>query len=357
MKKYFYLAVAACAALAACSKNEVTPIDVDQEITFQTVVNKASSRAMIDGTTYDKTNTFGTVAYAQSTGTPLYIPISEVKYYNLPKNYWSTEKAYYWPKKVELTFYSYSPYYYQESGHTSTKINFTSTKDGLTLNNYSVKDHQETDLMVADPQIDQTPATTKAFGGSWAAGVPTIFHHMLAQLKNVTFQTVDGSDNPWDYTNGHGDGTWEAGDKQFQINEVKILDFYEIGKLNAGLTNTWDIINPVTASYDYYTGTGIFGQVAFSTKAAGEYYLLLPQDLTTGGQKLYIKYTIKTFNGSDWVDEPVEVTTDLKDIITTEKWEMNKKYTLNIRVSLNQIYWDPQVAPWTEDSFDYTVTD
>ena len=48
MKKFFYLAVAACAALAACSKNEVTPVDVDQQITFQAVVNKASTKALID---------------------------------------------------------------------------------------------------------------------------------------------------------------------------------------------------------------------------------------------------------------------------------------------------------------------
>lgn len=354
MKKFFYLAVAACAALAACSKNEVTPVDVDQQITFQAVVNKASTKALIDVTSYGTTNTFGTVAYYQSSEMPVYIPISEVKY---TSNYWSTEKTYYWPKNGKLTFYSYSPYYYQESAHSTTPVAFSSTKDGLTLSGYSVKDHQETDLMVAAPKKDMTASGTTSNGGTWAKGVPTIFHHMLAQIKNITFQTVDGAIVAKDYTNGHTDGTWVAGDKKFVINQVDIKNFYETGTLVAEATNTWNSTGSVTDSYTYYNGTAEFGETATSTKNTNEYYLVLPQDLTAGGQKLYIKYTIKSYNGSEWVDEEVEVTKDFKDIITEAKWEMNKKYTINIKIGLNQIYWDPQVEIWEEKSFDYTVTD
>ena len=79
--------------------------------------------------------------------------------------------------------------------------------------------------------------------------------------------------------------------------------------------------------------------------------------MTVNGQKLYIKYTIKSYNGSEWVDEEVEVTKDFKDIITDAKWEMNKKYTINIKIGLNQIYWDPKVESWEEKSIDYTVSD
>ena len=63
MKNYLFIAAAACVALAACTKNEVKPVEVDQEITFQAVVNKASTKAMIDGITYDPGNTFGTVFF------------------------------------------------------------------------------------------------------------------------------------------------------------------------------------------------------------------------------------------------------------------------------------------------------
>lgn len=346
MKAKFYLiAAAACAALAACSKNEVAPVDVDQEITYQAVVNKASTKAMISGTPYDTTNTFGSVAYLQVSGDPVYIPISEVTWTN---NYWSTDTVYYWPKSAKLTFYSYSPYYYQEAAHSSNAIAFASTKDGLTLTGYSVKEHQETDLMVAEPQKDRTSANTTQNGGTWNEGVTTIFHHMLAQLKAITFQTVDGSGTAKDFTNGHSDGTWVAGDKQFIIDSVKILNFYETGDLTATTTNSWATSGTATSSYEYWTGTGYFGSSAYSTAPALGYYLLLPQDLTADGQKLNINYTIKTFNGSDWADETVDVTIDMEDIFTTKKWEMNKKYTINIKVSLDQIYWDPQVVDWVD---------
>ena len=63
MKKVLFFVLAAGVALVACTKNEVKPVEVDQEITFQAVVNKASTKAMIDGNTYDTGNTFGTVAY------------------------------------------------------------------------------------------------------------------------------------------------------------------------------------------------------------------------------------------------------------------------------------------------------
>ena len=70
MKKYIVIAIAACVALAACTKNEVRPVSTDQEITFETAVYKASSKALISNTTYPKTATFGTVAYRESSGNP-----------------------------------------------------------------------------------------------------------------------------------------------------------------------------------------------------------------------------------------------------------------------------------------------
>ena len=105
MKKNIIIALAACVALAACTKNELKPVEVDQQITFQAVVNKASTKAMIDGNTYDTGNTFGTVAYkVKDKNTELYIPVSEVKY-NSTDKYWSTEAPYYWPKDgSKLTF-------------------------------------------------------------------------------------------------------------------------------------------------------------------------------------------------------------------------------------------------------------
>ena len=43
MKKNLFIAAAACVALAACTKNEVKPVEVEQEITYQTIDTKAAS--------------------------------------------------------------------------------------------------------------------------------------------------------------------------------------------------------------------------------------------------------------------------------------------------------------------------
>ena len=43
MKKNLFIAAAACVALAACTKNEVKPVEMDQEITYQTITTKAAS--------------------------------------------------------------------------------------------------------------------------------------------------------------------------------------------------------------------------------------------------------------------------------------------------------------------------
>ena len=111
MRKNIVIALAACVALAACTKNELKPVEVDQQITFQAVVNKASTKAgttFDNGVTYPTDRPFGTVAYkVKGSESELYIPVSEVKY-NSTDAYWSTEAAYYWPKESgsSLTFYS-----------------------------------------------------------------------------------------------------------------------------------------------------------------------------------------------------------------------------------------------------------
>ena len=43
MKKVLFFSLAAGLALAACTKNEVRPVEVDQEITYQTINTKAAS--------------------------------------------------------------------------------------------------------------------------------------------------------------------------------------------------------------------------------------------------------------------------------------------------------------------------
>lgn len=357
MKKNIIIALAACVALAACTKNELKPVEVDQQITFQAVVNKPSTKAMLTGTSYPTGETFGTVAYkVNNSGSELYIPKSEVKY-NSTDNYWSTEAAYYWPKESgsSLTFYSYSPFKYSETS-TPKEISVTHTKDGLTFTNYSVKDHQETDLMVADKKAGQTGNTVTK--NSWAAGVPTVFHHMLAQIVAINFQTVvDASPSVSpvvvkDYANQH-DGNpgkeYKAGDKQFVVTGVYFEKFYEQGTLTAGDSWSWESKGSVTDSYTWYSNENGAKFIDGKCTPRNTYYLVLPQNFGDETAKLHVKYEIHTYTSdSAHATEKMDVSVPLKNL--NASWESNKKYTYTLNIDLDRIYWDPKVTEWTTDS-------
>lgn len=355
MKKNIIIALAACVALAACTKNEPKPVEVDQQITFQAVVNKAATKAgttFDNGVTYPTDRPFGTVAYkVKGSESELYIPVSEVKY-NSTDEYWSTEAAYYWPKESgsSLTFYSYSPFNYSDDG--TTPITVTATADGLTFTNYSLIGHQATDLMVAEKITDQTANNTTNNGGSWAKGVPTVFHHMLAQIVAIKFQTVENASvTPVvvkDYAN-HRDGTsgkeYKAGDKQFVVTGVYFEKFYEQGTLTAGASQSWNSTGDATPSYTWYSNATGAKFINGECTPRDTYYLVLPQTHADDAM-LHVTYEIHTYTSANvHATEKMDVSVPLKNL--NAKWEMNKKYTYTLNIDLDRIYWDPKVTEWT----------
>ena len=379
MKKVLFFVLAAGVALVACTKNEVKPVEVDQEITFQAAVNKASTKAMIDGTSYGTGNTFGTVAYLEPVGSEsasIYINTSEVKFYS---TYWSTADEYYWPVQGSLSFMSYSPFKYQESGSTDTELGFTHNYNKLSIANYNVASHQETDLMVAEIQKGQKANSTQH--GEWQKGVPTIFHHKLSQVVAIKFQTVK-TENPSevkDYANGN-DGSeshkYQSGDQQYFINEVSFKDTYFEGNYEydgtaSTVSESWTNGSSPVASTGWYKETtanssGKFSGGTFNTtnnqNGGLNYLLVLPQTFTNTGSKdqaLYIKYTVRTYYKNDvlantagnYTDEVIETTVPLFKIHATDnKWDMNKKITYTISLTKQRIYWDPSVVDWTPES-------
>lgn len=384
MKKYVLIAATACVALAACTKNEVRPVNVDQEITFQAVVNKASTKAgtFENDAKYPTGRPFGTVAYRESSGNPKYFGPEEVSY-NSTKLYWSTATPYYWPKNDALTFMSYSPYKYQESAHSSKKITVDDHYNQLSISDYDVAAHQETDLMVADIQKGQVANTTQD-GGTWQKGVPTVFHHKLSQIVAINFQTVDtqAPNDKKDYANGHdGSATnpYQAGDQQFFLNEVSLKNtcfkgnysyVYDDSSSPATTTEGWTKYDSSTESStlwfiepsEYQNAAGKFmgGEIHPNRRddtgaaATNNYILILPQTFEAYANKvdaphIYIKYTVRTYYSAEgYSDEVIEERVPIYDIHPT--WAMNKKITYNFNLTKQRIYWDPQVVDWEPES-------
>lgn len=353
MKKFFYLAVAACAALAACSKNEVTPVDVDQQITFQAVVNKASTKGMIDGTKYKTTDpSFGTAAYYNATGTTFptssspYIPESEVKY-SAPG--WTTDTPYYWPKNGALTFFSYSPW---ATLNTLTAIDET---NGVVITGYDVNANQTVDVMVAD--VVTCSSNDTAYDGEgtgpYKNGVKTVFRHKLAQIVDVTFRT----------NQNYKLDPVAAGHKEFFINSVNINDYPQKGTYTSGNTVSGTSLGSWSGhsdakSYEFFKESGSCTTEFDSNNATSaitidnNYLLLLPQVLPDN-TKIVIKYTIRTYSSNvAYSDDVVTVDIPLKNVISEIK--MNKKYTINFTVGLDQIYWAPSVVDWENESVSYS---
>ncbi len=388
MKRILLIAVPALALLAACTKTEVTPQQSDpQQISYLALVNRPSSKALIDGTDYPTSESFGTFAYFNAAGTTFpthaddYIPESEVKNASSATSgiAWTTNPAYYWPKQGSLTFFSYSPY----SINTSVDCD---TADGIKITDWDVDVNQTVDVMVADYKTGQT----KNGSNGGYTGVPTIFRHKLSQIVKFTFATKE------DYCGGRTEATAQVGDKFFYINSVNINKIQYKGDYKSGNNVDGAAAVPVlgawtpttdTKNYTWYedaTGT-LFGYDTKKADApcqlAGGYLLILPQtftepaDRTAAGyekneKNIQISYTIKTCTTAAAAGAAATFSKEeVKDVYVTlydvqydatatavQNWEMNKKISYTITIGLDQIYWAPDVVVWEDKAFGYEIT-
>ena len=324
MKKYIVIAIAACVALAACTKNEVRPVSTDQEITFKTVGTKAAEA-------YGPSNTFKTWAYlhndAYATGitNQLYLGGTNGLEISYVSNEWkNADNKYYWPKNGgKLSFYSYG---LNTAANTLTKGTVScSFEDGIKVSGYDIVDNLNVDFLVADVAKNQTENTDPA--SYFKKGVPTLFRH---KLSNVAF-TIKAAEA---YAN-----------KTFTLNSITLK----------GVTKTADYIQApfATEAWNGHSITDIafcntdvvFSNTVVTPTANQSYYI--PQTMLED-QKVVIVYKIETDNGtSPHAFETVTVEKKLNELFPNS-WEMGKKYSCAITVSLDEILWDPAVEPWVD---------
>lgn len=322
MKKFTLIALAACVALAACTKNEVKPVSTDHEITFNTVGTKAAAA-------YGTSNTFRTWAYLHSnpyaTGiaNQLYLGGDEGLVISYVGDEWkNADNKYYWPKNGgKLSFYSYGLNTPSNSLNTGTIS--CSFENGIQVIGYDIEANSNVDFLVADVAKDQT-SNENTYGHS---GVPTLFRH---RLSNVAF-TIKAAEA---YAN-----------KTFTLKSITLK----------GVTKTADYIQApfATEAWNGHTTTDIafcnadvpFSNSEVTPTAIQSFYI--PQTLLAD-QKVVIVYEIKTDNGTATpAVETVPVEKKLNELFPNS-WEMGKKYSCAITVSLDEILWDPAVEPWDD---------
>ena len=366
MKKNIIIALAACVALAACTKNEVKPVNVDQEITFQAVVDKAATKAgtFDNSATYPTDRPFGTFAFFYTTedgyskAAPKYIDNAKVENTSGANagSAWTTTPTYYWPKQGYLTFMSYSPYVDLHDIVTCAPADDAMAE--IKIPNWDVDAHQKVDIMIAD-RVDNLKANGRNGGYT---GVPTVFRHKLAQIVKFSVQTK------YDFRNLK-DNKPQAGSKLFFLKKIVLQDIVTNGSFSSGTQPSnsslgeWsDATNPVNKNYIWYENNvdnpSLAKDAAYEfntnpvalTSVTNGYLLVRPQTFDNADntkKKIEITYVIRSYTSADdFSDETVVQSFNIHS--ATPSWDINKKYSFTITVDLNQIYWAPSVENWED---------
>ena len=342
MKRFLTYAIAASVALVACTKNEVKPVEVNQEITYQTINTKAAS-AM------DEHNHFISYAYflekdkdwdTDNTYASEYIKAAEVSF---KTNCWKAADTYYWPKQGTLTFFAWSD---NDNAPSVTPTPGCSKEKGITVTSYDITANKNVDFLVAEIVKDQKENTTTV--GTWATGVPTVFKHTLSKLA-FQIQTVDNSGAAKDYTSEHIKFNVKSITLKSVKNKLAYAQTWGTGAVASG--HAWSDISG-TEQIDVPVFTGDYPATSTATtltKSGADYEIVIPQDFDNSASTedlLEIKYDITTsYTGSDVV-EHVTQTVKLSSVYP-DNWKVNKFYTLLIKLSVNEIYWAPTVEEWT----------
>ena len=369
MKKLFFIAAIAGAALVSCTKNELAPSATDQqEISFSSPVvgntTKASptpSFGLLTGV-YPTGVNFGVWAWYceddnyNPTNAKPYMTNVEVGYNSANKNDVETESGawvptspYYWPKNGKLTFNAYSPI------EISSYVTCDKTT-GLAFTDYVVPTTMGTQIDVLYSNRAENKTSSIGTDGNTYEGVDIVFNHALSAIaftvktaadygNAIALQSITVHANSKGTFNQNlpGDATWTSS---------VLADYVVAGAVDAT-----------------YAASQI---VTSSSKPAGVTALILPQTFIADNQTITVKYFIKnndeepllqtaTFdlslseNQSGNVPDGADEGTD-PDAVTVDEWEMGKKYTYNLTIGLDGIYFAPTVNPW-DDKTNVTLPD
>lgn len=344
MKKYLLIAVAACVALAACTKNEIKPVEVDQEITFQTISTKGAS-PFAPGKKFVSYAYFHTTDWAGSGST--YIDGQTIEYKtNYPttgKNAWAGSQKYYWPKNGKLTFFAWTNF----TGAPSSSVVSCSAADGIKFTDY-VSTTANTDLGVAKIAANYTanPADNSTGSNSsvWVAGVPTVFQHILSSVKLTAKTKESYSDAEITLT-------------KVEISTLGTMSTYTQGSdaSKAPIEGTWATPTVSTPNLPLFTGSQLLNDTAAAvTITAGtDFSILIPQNLSSTN-KITVTYTVKTNYGTE-LTNTYTFTTDLSTLVSDNKLKSGTEYTLNLIIGLDEILWDPAEEPWNKEPVDINI--
>lgn len=350
MKKNLFIAAAACVALAACTKNEVKPVEIDQEITYQTITTKTASSFASDRhfTSYAYMLPYGKEWDTDYDDGNAYIADADIYYHTSPNYEWKANKSYYWPKQGSLTFFAWSTYTTTKASLTGATVSCDKAK-GIQVNALDITQNRNVDFLVAEVAKDKKANDTQHEDGeshTWAKGVPTVFKHALSKLV-FKVVTVKGGAN-YNYTTDNVTFTVKSIKLKGVNNNLAYSQDWQSG--NTASLHTWTNPTPLVELEEIpvFTGTQVASNSATAlTPAQGEdYYIVIPQSFDAD-DVLEIIYDIKTeFISGSPVTETVTINNKKLSEVYTAGWAPGKEYTLTIKLGVDEVLWDPTLDDW-----------
>lgn len=357
MKKYFFI-LAAAAALAACAKNEVTPVLSNENTEIAYNVAPKTKTLTANQENFAQGNVFASWAYylpgtttwveegGKNDGAQAYIANSTISY---QAGVWkNANTTYYWPKGGRLTFFAYS----------LNKANLV-LSDGSYFHcepttgiagQIDLKKDPNTDFLVAEIAKDKSANENQYVFN----GVPTLFKH---KLTRVVFTVT---------AENYVDKSFTLNSIQFNnLHAAALYGQYSTVDLAGAQNPTKDYLKPSAgAAYmdnPFYTQTDlqvVAGAVTTVPEANEVTKIYIPQEFADETATITVNYTIKTTVHNNGTDSTVEdnCTTTIPIKGKFPQWEMGKKYIFNLKFTLAEITWDPAVEKWEDvNSSDITI--
>ena len=349
MKKFFLVAAIAGVALTGCVKteSEVAVKSDSNRIVFDNPVVSSVTRALIDGTEYPDNVPFSVYAQYKNDETGedlLYMNnVTTQHVMSTPgtkQESWIPVGSYYWPKQGELSFAAYSPTKAQDAFTSVAWTNaagFTFTGFNAVTNNDATKLY---DLMYSDYVADQKQGDEADYTKYY--GIQLTFRHALSAL-------VFNAKTEEDY----------GADAVIKITNIEVLK--PVGSGDLSVTNGTGSRANWTPGADVASMavTGVTGATQLTNTEVPQCIemLMVPQTVD-GDVKVMITYTMQMATSAAPVTHTYEVAlntlneSDGASSTAHDGWDASRRYTYNIIIGLDRIYFAPTVTDWE----DITVT-
>ena len=412
MKKFYSILAIAAVAAVGCSKvevNETPDVKIGYQVAQYATQTKADDGGLLKemedlGVTSNQA--FKSKAFLNADngngGHSFSTFYEESIAWNGTAKTWSpATKDYYWPNspKSNLDFFSWYCY-----GVGDPTLTYSGTSATMVWTNEAIP--SKADILYADIAFHQVANTTSAnpYGKDGVTeGVPTLFHHALAQVK-FTAKIKDGCDKKVDSHDANKYTFWEVelGSVAIAANKIHSNGTLTLTGADPDANDAAASITPWTSAVwtnasspayvntatAWFTTDAATGAAALTTTAAnlipdtsmGNGYVAVRPQTIGNDVTLGFKMTIKTYYGADLASAKTAgvKSTEIIDVVAYDgttydqapndiytatgiqlnklgsitEWEKNHKYTYNLIIdpSTNVILYDPAVEEWASES-------